>query len=221
MNSKKRQVKRGTPAPAHLRFERRLWFGGLERVAGIDEAGRGPLAGPVVAAAVVFSPNQPVPPVTDSKQLSSAHRELLFDEIMRAATEVGVGVVDHDVIDQVNILQATYQAMHEAIRQLAHRPEYLLVDGNRFAGSDIPFATIVGGDARCASIAAASIVAKVTRDRLMLEYDRRFPGYGFDRHKGYPTRQHCAAIRRLGYCSIHRRTFHVGWDARVEDRPAR
>jgi ribonuclease HII len=218
MSSKTRHAPAATSRRPLLRFERRLWRRGITRVAGVDEVGRGPLAGPVVAAAVVFPPGQPIPPVADSKQLTGDQREILFDQIMAAAIDVGVGVIDHDVIDRVNILQATYQAMYQAIRQLALRPDYLLVDGNRFLADDIPFVTIIDGDARCASIAAASIVAKVTRDRMMLEYDRCFPDYGFGRHKGYPTREHCAAIRRLGYCTIHRRTFHVGWEDQVLDR---
>lgn len=178
-------------------------------MAGIDEAGRGPLAGPVVAAAVVFPRACATPGVKDSKLLSNTQREILFSEIMETALAVGVGVMSHEVIDRINILQATFLAMHEAVRQLGIRPHYLLVDGNRFLGTGIPFQTIVRGDAQCTSIAAASIVAKVTRDRMMVEFDTHFPGYGFARHKGYPTREHCAAIRRLGYSPIHRRSFHL------------
>jgi len=209
MSSKGNSLARTRSSGTLLRFERELWRGGFTLVAGIDEAGRGPLAGPVVAAAVIFRPGQTIPPVTDSKQLTSNQRETLCDQIMRMATAVGVGIVDHHVIDRVNILQATYRAMHKAVRRLALRPEYLLIDGNRFRGKDIPFLTIVDGDARSASIAAASIVAKVTRDHMMLDYDSRYPGYGFAKHKGYPTAEHCDAIRRLGYCTIHRKTFHV------------
>ena len=179
------------------------------RVAGVDEAGRGPLAGPVVAAAVIFRPGCYIEGVNDSKQLSSALRELFFERITAEALSVGVGVVDHDVIDRINILNATYRAMHEALRQLKMVPDYVLVDGNRFLSSGVPFTTVVRGDAGSFSIAAASIIAKVSRDRMMKDYDLQFPGYGFAQHKGYPTPGHKAAIRKLGYCPIHRRTFAV------------
>ena len=192
-----------------LRYERDLWNRGIALVAGVDEAGRGPLAGPVVAAAVVFHPHSFLSEVNDSKQLSPMRRELLFDAIMAEAAGVGIGVVGHELIDQVNILNATFLAMHKAIQRLSVVPEYLLVDGNRFVSAGIPFVTIVGGDASSHCIAAASIIAKVARDRMMLEYDRQFPGYGFAKHKGYPTYEHREAIKRLGYCDIHRRTFKV------------
>jgi ribonuclease HII len=192
-----------------LRYEWDLWGRGLAQIAGIDEAGRGPLAGPVVASAVVFPPYFFIPDVNDSKQLSAVHRAALFDEIMTHAVAVGVGIVDHEIIDQVNILNATYLAMHRAIRRLPLVPDYLLVDGNRFLSAGIPFSTIVGGDGSSFSIAAASIIAKVTRDRMMLEYDKQFPGYGFAHHKGYATPEHRKAIKKLGLSNIHRRTFRV------------
>jgi ribonuclease HII len=192
-----------------LRYERDLWSRGLAQVAGIDEAGRGPLAGPVVAAAVIFPPNFFIPDVNDSKQLSAVHRSALFDVIMTRALAVGVGIVGHEIIDQVNILNATYLAMHRAIRRLSLVPDYLLVDGNRFLSTGIPFATIVRGDASSFSIAAASIIAKVARDRMMVEYDMQFPGYGFAKHKGYATSEHREAIKKLGYSDIHRRSFRV------------
>lgn len=192
-----------------LRFERGLWSKGFTHVAGVDEAGRGPLAGPVVAAAVVFGPCVFIPEVNDSKQLSGMMREHLFDEIMNKAVAVGVGVIGHDVIDRVNILNATFLAMHDALRRLPVVPEFVLVDGNRFITNGMPFATIVGGDACSFSIAAASIIAKVSRDRIMVKYDRQFPGYGFAKHKGYATLEHREAIMKMGYCGIHRRTFRV------------
>ena len=192
-----------------LRYERGLWAKGLARVAGVDEAGRGPLAGPVVAAAVIFDPQSFISAVNDSKLLSPDLRETLFDKIMAEAVAVGIGIVGHKLIDQVNILNATYLAMHKAIRRLSVVPEYLLVDGNRFLSIGIPFDTIIKGDASCFSIAAASIVAKVARDRMMVEYDRQFPGYGFAKHKGYATAEHREAIRKLGYCGIHRRSFAI------------
>lgn len=190
-----------------MRWERRLWARGLRYVAGVDEAGRGPLAGPVVAAAVVFKPSTHIEGVQDSKALSPAIREELYERITAEAVSYAVGIVDHCVIDAINILQATYRAMHEALRNLACTPDYVLVDGNRFTDTGIPFTTLVDGDARCFSIAAASIVAKVTRDRLMVEYDRLYPGYGFARHKGYATPEHRQAIRERGLCEIHRRSF--------------
>ena len=190
-----------------LAHESTLWRRGLRSVAGIDEAGRGPLAGPVVAAAVIFPPGCFHPGVDDSKKLSPAKREEMEAVIRENALGVGVGIVDHATIDRLNILNATFQAMHEAVRALPDEPEFLLVDGNRFRGGTIPFAAIVDGDARSLCIAAASIIAKVTRDRIMREYDQEFPGYGFARHKGYGTPQHRDAIARLGLCSIHRRSY--------------
>lgn len=192
-----------------LRMEREYWQRGFSWIAGVDEAGRGPLAGPVVAAAVVFPPERFIEGVKDSKLLAADARDELYERIIAEAATVGVGIVHHDVIDQINILQATFRAMHEAIRRLAFTPSLLLVDGNRFLDNGIPYRTIVDGDALSFSIAAASIVAKVTRDRLMLEYDAQFPGYGFGQHKGYATPQHREAIRRLGLCPIHRRSFTV------------
>ena len=207
-----------TPAPnlVSLEYERDLWGRGNHLVAGIDEAGRGPLAGPVVAAAVVFPEEFFIADVNDSKVLPHAIREYLYDRIVESAVAVGVGVIDHTVIDEVNILNATYKAMHDAIARLGMTPDYLLVDGNRFLGGSIPFTTVVDGDALCFSIAAASIVAKVTRDRIMADYDAKFPGYGFAKHKGYATREHCEAIYRLGYCEIHRRSFELKTQLELE-----
>lgn len=182
-------------------------------VAGIDEAGRGPLAGPVVAAAVVFAPGTFIPGVDDSKKLSPRVRAELFDRIVGSALAVGIGEADNFVIDEINILNATFLAMDRAVGYLAVRPGHLLVDGNLFRpgpfAAGIPFSTVVGGDGECFSIAAASIVAKVTRDRRMEEFDRQYPGYGFAKHKGYGTADHRAAICRLGFCPIHRRSFHA------------
>ncbi|MER3523898.1 MAG: ribonuclease HII [Ignavibacteria bacterium] len=190
-----------------LAFERRLWAFGTTRVAGVDEAGRGPLAGPVVAAAVIFEPGHTIDGVRDSKRVPPSERETLYERIVVEAVGFGIGIVDHDVIDSINILQATYRAMHLAIEHLPIQPEHVLIDGNRFDQLSVPYSTIVDGDVLCFSIAAASIVAKVTRDRLMIEYDKQYPGYGFAHHKGYGTPEHRAAIRRLGLCEIHRRSF--------------
>jgi ribonuclease HII len=202
-----------------LEHEARLWQRGVTGIAGIDEAGRGPLAGPVVAAAVVFAPGYFHPEVTDSKKLSPARREGLYEVILEHARGIGLGIVDSGRIDRVNILNATFEAMHEAVRTLPVEPEFLLVDGNRFRASGIPFSAIVDGDARCFTIAAASIVAKVTRDRIMRTYDRDFPGYGFGQHKGYGTPQHLQAIAHLGLCPIHRRSFTIRFPGEPGDKP--
>ncbi len=192
-----------------LRFERDLWRKGVRSVAGVDEAGRGPLAGPVVAAAVVFPQEFFLPGVDDSKRLTADRREELFEQILACASGVGIGIVGHEVIDQLNILHATYQAMHAAVQNLPVPPDHLLIDGNRFDGGVLPYSTIVQGDARSLCIGAASIIAKVTRDRLMKEFDLQYPGYGFAVHKGYGTRSHREAIGRLGPCPIHRRSFRL------------
>lgn len=192
-----------------LQYEREYWSNGVLRIAGVDEAGRGPLAGPVVAAAVLFEPEHIIEGVNDSKQLSPEEREDLYAKIVVEASCFGVGIVHHDVIDEINILQATFKAMHQAILQLSIAPSLLLIDGNRFLPNGIPFRTIIDGDALSFSIAAASIIAKVVRDRMMVEYDRQFPGYGFAKHKGYGTKEHREAIHRMGYCAIHRRSFTV------------
>jgi ribonuclease HII len=199
-----------------LAYERQLWSRGKKFVAGVDEAGRGPLAGPVVAAAVIFHHDFFIPEVNDSKLLSPKTRERLFESIVGNALAVGVGVIDHATIDEINILNATYKAMNAAIGKLRIPPDHLLIDGNRFIGGAIPFSTIVDGDALCFSIAAAAIVAKVTRDRIMVDYDAAYPGYGFARHKGYSTEEHREAIYRLGYCEIHRRSFQVKTQLEVE-----
>lgn len=196
-----------------LAHEEALWQCGIRHVAGVDEAGRGPLAGPVVAAAVIFPPGLLIAGVDDSKRLSPGRREELFGIIQAHAVTIGVGIVGHAEIDQINILQATFKAMHGALTSLAVPPEHILVDGNRFAGSGVPFTVIVDGDACCHAIAAASIIAKVTRDRLMCEYDLRYPGYGFARHKGYGTAAHREALALLGACPIHRRSFLGKMDA--------
>jgi len=180
-------------------------------VAGVDEAGRGPLAGPVVAAAVILDPNRRVKGLDDSNRLTPAQRERLFEQILERAPGLGIGIVDPQTIDRVNILEATRLAMYEALGQLTPRPDLVLIDALRLPALAVPQKPIIKGDRRSASIAAASIVAKVTRDRLMLEADARFPEYGFGRHKGYPTPEHLAAIEKHGPCAIHRRTFHGVW----------
>jgi ribonuclease HII len=200
-----------TPPTAPYRYEAQAWRAGVARVAGLDEAGRGPLAGPVVAAAVILTPDRRVKKLCDSKLLSAERREVLFEQITARAVAVGVGIVDHQTIDRVNILQATRLAMLEALRGLSVEPDLIITDFVKLPGLTCPQRNLVDGDQRCASVAAASIVAKVTRDRLMVEADKQFPEYGFARHKGYATADHLAALDRLGPCFLHRRTFAGVW----------
>jgi ribonuclease HII len=195
------------PPTAPYRYEAQAWRAGIARIAGLDEAGRGPLAGPVVAAAVILAPDRRVRKLCDSKLLTPERREALFHAITTHAVGVGVGIVDHTTIDRVNILQATRLAMLEALRQLAVAPDLVITDFVKLPGLACPQRNLVDGDARCATVAAASIIAKVTRDRLMVEADQQFPEYGFARHKGYATVQHLAALDRHGPCPLHRRTF--------------
>ena len=176
-------------------------------ICGIDEAGRGPLAGPVAAGAVILPKECEILFLNDSKKLSEKRREELFLEIQEKAKAVSVGIVGPDVIDTINILQATYEAMRRAIAGLSVKPDLLLNDAVTIPGVDIDQIPIIGGDAKSVSIAAASIVAKVTRDHMMAEYDVMFPEYGFAKHKGYGTAAHIAAIREFGPCPIHRRSF--------------
>ncbi|MDY3918849.1 MAG: ribonuclease HII [Candidatus Limivivens sp.] len=176
-------------------------------VCGIDEAGRGPLAGPVVAGAVILPPDCEILYLNDSKQLSEKRREELYEEIMEKALAVGVGMVGPARIDEINILQATYEAMREAVSQLKVKPDVLLNDAVKIPGISIKQVPIIKGDARSLSIAAASVIAKVTRDRLMREYDKLMPEYGFAGHKGYGSREHIQAIREYGPSPIHRKTF--------------
>ena len=190
--------------------EERLRVQGYRLIAGVDEVGRGPLAGPVVAAAVIL-PYDGKPSwirlVRDSKQLTPSQRESILNRMMETGIALGVGVVSHEVIDERGIAPATKMAMRHAIEQVSIRPEFLLIDYVRLPDVRIPQKSIVNGDSLCLSIAAASIVAKVTRDRLMVELDSQFPGYGLAQHKGYGTREHLEALRKLGPCPIHRKTF--------------
>jgi len=190
-----------------LARERELWGGGMRHVAGIDEAGVGPLAGPVVAAAVIFPPGRGIRGVDDSKRLTAAQRESLAGTIRAAATAFAVVRVEPAEIDRLNIYHATLAAMRRAVEALAVRPEHLLVDGRVIPAIDVPQERWVKGDARCHAIAAASILAKTARDEWMVGYEADFPGYGFASHKGYPTPAHRSAIVRLGPSPIHRRSF--------------
>ena len=201
-----------TPAPsAPYRYEAQAWRTGLTLVAGLDEAGRGPLAGPVVAAAVVIAPERRIKGLRDSKVLPPERREALFSVIYERAISVGVGIVDHLTIDRINILQATKLAMVQALAGLTVQPELVITDFVALPALPCPQRNLVDGDARCATVAAASIVAKVTRDRMMLEADKQFPEYGFAQHKGYATPEHLAALDRHGACPLHRRTFAGVW----------
>ena len=179
-------------------------------ICGIDEAGRGPLAGPVVAGAVILPPDCEILYLNDSKQLSEKRREALYDELMDKAVAVGVGIVGAPRIDEINILQADYEAMCEAIGKLSVMPAVLLNDAVTIPQVVIPQVPIIHGDAKSVSIAAASVIAKVTRDRMMKEYDELMPEYGFARHKGYGTKEHMEAIRKYGPSAIHRKTFLKG-----------
>ncbi len=188
-----------------MSFEREAVDGGFRCIAGVDEAGRGPLAGPLAAAAVVLK--HPVPGLNDSKQLTAEQREALFVELSQGGHAIGVVLIPPETIDLLGIQTANYSAMVQAAGQLDPSPDFLLVDGFTIPGCRWPHKRIIKGDARSQSIAAASIVAKVTRDRVMHELDHQYPGYGFGEHKGYGTAAHLEALRRLGPCPAHRRSF--------------
>ncbi|HEX3034878.1 MAG TPA: ribonuclease HII [Thermodesulfobacteriota bacterium] len=187
-------------------FERRIWEVG-KIAAGVDEAGRGPLAGPVVAAAVILSNECEISGLNDSKKLSPQQREKLFDCIRNQAVSLGVGIIEPEEIDKINILRAALRAMEIAVKNLNPQPDFLFIDGNIRTSILIPQETIVDGDAICSSIAAASIIAKVTRDSIMANYHNIYPEYNFKQHKGYPTKEHFESLRKYGPCPIHRRTF--------------
>lgn len=202
-------------AISRFKFEREILLKGAQRVAGVDEAGRGPLAGPVVAAAVVFPQSwiaDGVPHklrgLNDSKQVDADDRERFYAFLTtHPEVQYGVAVVSVDMIDRINILRASLEAMNQALAQLSPTPCHTLVDGPYISTLKHPQTPLIDGDARSYSIAAASIIAKVTRDRLMVNYDREFPGYGFAEHKGYMTPRHVAALNELGPCALHRRSF--------------
>jgi ribonuclease HII len=188
-------------------FEEELFARGYQVICGVDEAGRGPLAGPVCAAAVILPPHLEIPGLDDSKKLSDKRRRELFPVIKEQAIAYGIGLASHEEIDEINILQATFRAMERAIAQLQIKPEYALIDGNRTKDFGLPVKTVVKGDSLSANIAAASVLAKVTRDMLMEEAAVEYPGYGFEIHKGYGTRAHYDALRAQGASAIHRMTF--------------
>lgn len=200
-------ARRETSCVTHLPFEQEARLAGYRAIVGIDEAGRGPLAGPVVAAAVCLPPTSAIPGLQDSKRLTASQRETIYSLILREALTYGIGVISHRLIDKHHILWATKEAMLRAVRHLANVPDLLLIDGPISLPTVIAQRPIVRGDASCASIAAASVVAKVTRDRMMVAYGERYPVYGFAQHKGYPTRDHYSRLRVHGPCAIHRLSF--------------
>jgi ribonuclease HII len=189
-------------------FDKNFYSKGFQFIAGIDEAGRGPLAGPVVAAAVILPVGIEISGLNDSKKLTEKKRESLFDIIKREAIASAIGIIDNKTIDRINILQATFRAMSKAVSKLQLKPGLCLIDGNhKIPSLSLLQEAIVSGDAKSACIAAASILAKVTRDRLMLEYAKQYPIYGFEKHKGYGTKEHIEALKQHGACPIHRTTF--------------
>lgn len=179
----------------------------FDLICGVDEAGRGPLAGPVCAAAVILPKGLVIPGLNDSKKLSDKRRRELFPIIQQEAVSFGIAFASQEEIDEINILQATFLAMRRAMEQLNPQPEFALIDGNRETDFGVPCKTVIKGDSLSANIAAASVLAKVTRDNWMMEAAERYPGYGFEIHKGYGTKAHYAALEKLGPCPIHRRTF--------------
>lgn len=190
-----------------LLIEKSLYKTGYHLIAGVDEAGRGPLAGPVVAAAVILPKNVLINGIDDSKKLSKSRRELLYKEIQKNAIGYGIGIVSEEIIDRINILRASLEAMKLAVLSLTRNPDFLLIDGPYLPDIGIPMKALPRGDSLSLSIAAASIIAKVTRDRIMCELDSVYPDYGFARHKGYPTAEHLNTLNEFGPCKIHRKTF--------------
>ena len=188
-------------------IEEGLFTQGISMICGVDEAGRGPLAGPVCAAAVILPPNLIIPGLDDSKKLTDKRRRELMPIIKEQAIAYGVGLASHEEIDQINILQATFLAMERALAQLPQKPGYVLIDGNRQKDFGYPSRTVVKGDSLSANIAAASVLAKVTRDDIMEAIAVDYPGYGFEVHKGYGTKAHYEALRQMGHCPIHRMSF--------------
>lgn len=188
-------------------IEQSFFDSGVQVICGVDEAGRGPLAGPVCAAAVILPANIEIPGLNDSKKLSDKRRRELYPVIMEQAVAYGIGFADHNEIDDINILQATFLAMERAINAMNVKPELALIDGNRAKYFGVPVKTVVHGDGLSASIAAASVLAKVTRDDVMLKMAEQYPQYGFEVHKGYGTKAHYQALEKYGPCPIHRMTF--------------
>ena len=190
----------------NLKYEKDLYKDGIELIAGVDEVGRGPLIGPVVAAAVILPKNYKLDGLTDSKKLTEKKRDMYYEIIKRDAIAIGIGIKDENIIDEVNIYEATKLAMKEAIDKLSVKPEHILIDAMPLE-LDIPTTSIIKGDMKSESIAAASVIAKVTRDSMMYELDRKYPEYGFGSHKGYPTKKHVEAIEKYGLIEGYRKTY--------------
>lgn len=188
-------------------YEKGLWKNGINLIAGMDEVGRGPLIGPVVTACVILPKDFVLEGLTDSKKLSEKKREEFYDYIMEHAISVGIGMMDEKVIDEVNIYEATKLAMYQAVEKSKVKPEHVLIDAMKLDKLEMPSTSIIKGDAKSISIAAASVIAKVTRDRMMIELDKKYPMYGFKSHKGYPTKKHIEAIKEYGLIDGYRKTF--------------
>lgn len=188
-------------------YEKELWKNGINLIAGMDEVGRGPLIGPVVTACVILPKDFVLDGLTDSKKLSEKKREEFYDYIMEHAISVGIGMMDEKVIDEVNIYEATKLAMYQAVEKSKVKPEHVLIDAMKLDKLEMPSTSIIKGDAKSISIAAASVIAKVTRDRMMIELDKKYPMYGFKSHKGYPTKKHIEAIKEYGLIDGYRKTF--------------
>ena len=188
-------------------YEKELWKNGINLIAGMDEVGRGPLIGPVVTACVILPKDFVLDGLTDSKKLSEKKREEFYDYIMEHAISVGIGMMDEKVIDEVNIYEATKLAMYQAVEKSKVKPEHVLIDAMKLDKLEMPSTSIIKGDAKSISIAAASVIAKVTRDRMMIELDKKYPMYGFKSHKGYPTKKHIEAIKEYGLINGYRKTF--------------
>ena len=188
-------------------YEKELWKNGINLIAGMDEVGRGPLIGPVVTACVILPKDFVLEGLTDSKKLSEKKREEFYDYIMEHAISVGIGMMDETVIDEVNIYEATKLAMYQAVEKSKVKPEHVLIDAMKLDKLEMPSTSIIKGDAKSISIAAASVIAKVTRDRMMIELDKKYPIYGFKSHKGYPTKKHIEAIKEYGLINGYRKTF--------------
>lgn len=188
-------------------YEKGLWKNGINLIAGMDEVGRGPLIGPVVTACVILPKDFVLEGLTDSKKLSEKKREEFYDYIMEHAISVGIGMMDENIIDEVNIYEATKLAMYQAVEKSKVKPEHVLIDAMKLDKLEMPSTSIIKGDAKSISIAAASVIAKVTRDRMMIELDKKYPMYGFKSHKGYPTKKHIEAIKEYGLIDGYRKTF--------------
>ncbi len=200
------------------KYEKELWNNGINYIGGVDEVGRGPLVGPVVTACVILPKDFVLEGLTDSKKLTEKKRNIFYDYIMDHALSVSVGMMDEKVIDEVNIYEATKLAMYQAINNSKIKPEHVLIDAMKLDKLDVPSTSIIKGDAKSITIAAASVIAKVTRDRMMIELDKKYPMYGFAEHKGYPTKKHIEALQKYGVLDNYRMTFHPVMDIKKIDK---